>query len=58
MLKRWRLRRALRRVSRAIDQFDAAMCVSGIKRAERRQLWREVIAGRADVSALIGLEKR
>ena len=54
---RWYLRREVRlrceRAYRALEGLDLAMQKAGLPRCERRRVWRDVIAGRTEASALV-----
>jgi len=57
----WRRRRAEQRIKRhiervhmACEELQLAMMVTGIGRAERRQIWRQIISGKLSPSDLVG----
>lgn len=51
---RWKLDRSIRRTHADLARLDTSMAAIGMRRPERRRVWREVIAGRLDPNDLIG----
>lgn len=46
MFRRWRARRLQKKALRIFEMLDAAMLHAQMPRAERRQFYRDLIAGR------------
>ena len=52
--RRWRLKRRLARIKHDLDMLNLAMEGAGLTRQERRQMRREMFAGRLEPQDLIG----
>jgi len=49
-LRRWRVRREMRRAKRILARLDQRMKAAKLLRAERRRFWREAHSGRLGLS--------
>lgn len=50
VVRQWFTRRAMRRAHRLLQRLDTDMRRADISRAERRRFWRDIFAGRVDIT--------